>query len=417
MSSRGCVMKICSSRVALTGAISLLFLSCESPTAIDTSSCGSGRPCSDQPVAVAGGLLFRNLSTGSSHTCGLTAAGEAFCWGSNESGQLGSGTADRFAGRPTRVVGGLSFTSISAGGYHTCAVTAAGSAYCWGLATNDALGTESHLDSCINGACRQSPAPVAGDMAYSSISAGGSHTCALTEDGVANCWGWNPFGEAGNGSFNTQLRAPAPVAGDHRFASLTAGFRFTCALTATGAAYCWGHGDWGQLGTTALEGCNYAGLVSACSTTPTRVEGDVALATITTGVNHTCARTDVGESFCWGENGQGQLGTGSSSGAPTPVRVSTGQPLAVVSAGAFHTCGISVHGQALCWGQNASGELGTGSSGDPIPSPAPLAGGDRGFVAIHAGGGSGTDGHTCALTATGAAYCWGTREYGRLGDE
>jgi alpha-tubulin suppressor-like RCC1 family protein len=192
-------------------------------------------------VAVLGGFTFSTISTWGQHTCGLTVSGATYCWGRNSYGQLGNGSTDS-SPVPVPVTGGLSFYAVTGGLYHTCGLTVSGAAYCWGRNGYGQLGNGSTDSSSV-------PLPVTGGLSFSAITAGRFHTCGLTTDGVAYCWGDNSAGQLGDGSFTIAPRlVPTGVAGGLTFSSVTAGGLHTCALATTGVAYCWGFNSWGQLG-------------------------------------------------------------------------------------------------------------------------------------------------------------------------
>jgi alpha-tubulin suppressor-like RCC1 family protein len=217
-----------------------------------TQSCGitvAHYPCSDTPLAVTGGIVFASLSVGATQVCGLTAAGDAYCWGANGNGQGGNGVSGADLAAPTAVAGGLHFTTISAGkscfvatncGYHTCALVAAGQAYCWGYNGYGELGNGTTTGSSV-------PVAVSGGLTFNSISVGGVHTCGLTTAGKAYCWGWNERGTVGDGT-NANRSVPTAVAGSLVFAQLEVNANLTCGRTAAGAIYCWGNNAFEQLG-------------------------------------------------------------------------------------------------------------------------------------------------------------------------
>src|SRR5712692_6623846 len=252
------------------------------------------------PAPVAGGLTFTAVSVGFLHTCGLSTTGAAYCWGLwNSGGQLGSGdTVSRTS--PTAVTGGLTFTAISAGNFHTCGLTLDGAAYCWGSNSwyyrgGGWLGTGDTLNRAV-------PTRVIGALMFAAISAGGYHTCALTTNGVAYCWGSNSFGQLGTGDTVTHT-VPTPVAGGLTFAAISAGNRHTCGLTTNGVAYCWG--QWNPA--------------------PLPVAGGLTFTAISAGGVHTCGLTSNGTAYCWGGGLEGQLGYGAYADRSSPTKV-LGQP-------------------------------------------------------------------------------------------
>ena len=194
------------------------------------------------PVAVAGGLTFRTISTGRNHTCGVTTSGAAYCWGRNTSGQVGDGTSTSFWLFPVPVAGGFSFTTITTGSDHSCGLTADGTAYCWGSNTSGQLGDGS-------GAQQGTPVPVASGLRFTTIHAGGggAHTCGLTSTGAVYCWGANNTGQLGDGT-TTQRATPVAVAGGLSFTTVRGGSDHSCGVTTSREAYCWGGNGTGQLG-------------------------------------------------------------------------------------------------------------------------------------------------------------------------
>jgi alpha-tubulin suppressor-like RCC1 family protein len=321
---------------------------------------------SDQstPVAVAGRIRFSRVTAGARHTCGVTPGNVAYCWGQNASGQLGDGTTtDRLT--PVAVAGGLRFVQVSpsANGDHTCGVTTGNVAYCWGANFNAQVGDGT------TGNFRLSPVAGAGGHRFRQVSAGGVHTCGVTLHNLAYCWGDNLFGQFGDGTVSNDL-TPTPVAvvGGLQFHQVDAGSLHTCGVTLEGLAYCWGDNEFGLLG----DGTTTNRL------TPAAVAGGLRFRQVSAGENfHTCGVTTGNIAYCWGKNFNGLLGDGTSDDLqPAPVAVVGGLRFRQVSAGLNHTCGVTVHNLAYCWGYNGVRQLGDGTTTDrftpvAVGAPAP----------------------------------------------
>lgn len=330
------------------------------------------------------------LIAGGTHTCVLTAGGEVSCWGGNDNGQLGAGSAQRISGAAAPG-GGLTFARLAAGVSHTCALDRDGAPYCWGANDAGQLGAGDRAD-------RAEPVSVRTASAFTLIAAGLAHTCALDADGRAFCWGDGSRGQLGHGA-TAQRSLPAAVAGGLTFTMLAAGWRHTCGLTNAGHAWCWGSNSNGQLGDGSAT--NRAA--------PVRVAGDVRFVGISAGAAHTCGITADGQAYCWGQNASGQLGSGAGEDNPRPTRVQAPAAFVTIAAGAVHTCARADDGAAYCWGRNNFGQLG-GAIGADSPVPVAVAGGLT-FGTLSASGS-----HTCGRTAAGEDYCWGYNVDGQLGD-
>jgi alpha-tubulin suppressor-like RCC1 family protein len=345
----------------------------------------------------AGPVAYSAISAGDWHTCALTSAGGVRCWGYNTYGQLGNG-ANTESSIPVDVSGlNSGIRAISAGGTHTCALTNNGGVKCWGLNLFGQTGSGTDTTS-LN-----TPVDVSGlSSGVSAIAAGGLHACALTSSGGVKCWGDNEYGQLGDGT-QINRKTPVDVSGlTSGVRAITAGYWHTCALTTSGAALCWGWNGNSQLGDGSILG----------RLTPTGVSGlSSGISAIAAGGFHSCALTNSGSVKCWGSNWAGQLGNGNTQSSPVPVDISglTGKVTAI-SAGIDHVCALT-GGSARCWGRNDDGRLGNGTH---KYSSLPLAvSGLTGRVinAISAGGD-----HTCALTNTGSIRCWGHNNAGQLGD-
>jgi alpha-tubulin suppressor-like RCC1 family protein len=292
-----------------------------------------------------GGFRYQTLGAYDDRTCAVTAASELYCWGAGEHGELGNGqNLDRPT--PTLVPGRLAFSSVAPGGDHTCALTTTNDVFCWGMGDHGQLGNGSLANLSLPGARAGTTDK------YRTVSAGASHTCALTTEGVVSCWGVNNDGQLGNATTVT-LSLPQPIASDLRFTAVSTGFRHTCAVSTGRTIYCWGLGSNGQLGNGTLT----------TRLSATAVSSDLSFVSVAAGGQHTCALTDDGRAFCWGSNSDGQLGTGTAGAVqPVPAAVVSTVRFKQLSAGEFHTCGVTTTTQIHCWGYGGFGQLGTGTT-------------------------------------------------------
>jgi alpha-tubulin suppressor-like RCC1 family protein len=292
------------------------------------------------------------VSVGGGHTCAVTTSGGVKCWGNNYEGQLGDGTtANR--NTPVDVVGLTSgVTSISSGGKHTCAVITSGGVKCWGENGFGQLGdgTTTYI---------YTPVDVVGlTSGVASVSSGYDHTCALTSSGGVKCWGNNYEGQLGDGT-TTDRHAPVDVVGlTSGVASISSGSGHTCAVTTSGGVKCWGWNGYGQLGDGTTTNRN----------TPVDVVGLTSVgASVSSGSSHTCATTTSGGVKCWGKNDDGQLGDGVTTDRHTPVDVvGLTSSVTSISSGGKHTCAVTTSGSVKCWGCNVGGKLGIAPGWVPV---------------------------------------------------
>lgn len=245
------------------------------------------------------------------------------------------------------------------------------------------------------------------------LDVGGDVTCGRIPMGRGYCWGLGDIGQLGSPGDSVCFNDRAPLgpfactllpkrfAEDLELAQVSVGDSHACAVTAQSRAYCWGKGDVGQLGN---------GRSGGGTPVPATVFSTLPFSSITVGGRHTCALSG-GTAYCWGEDAFGQLGDSRTINSTTPIPVVGVNTFAQVSAGYRHTCGITQAGVAHCWGDNRQGQLGRGFFGDFAESPVGVAGGLT-FAAISAGDSS----HTCGITSSDAAYCWGENRFGQLGN-
>jgi alpha-tubulin suppressor-like RCC1 family protein len=330
-------------------------------------------------VAVTGGHTFVALTAGTYHTCGITTAGAAWCWGANVYGQLGDGTiptAPPFgSAAPVAVTGGLTFVALKAGEWHTCGITTAGAAYCWGVNGAGQLGNGT-IDQTPPWLPNGTPTPVAvvGGLTFSSLGAGTNHTCGVTTAGAAWCWGSNVYGQLGDGTtmewtWPYGTGTPVAVTGGHTFTAVSAGDYHSCGVTSANEAYCWGSSVYGELGIGSYLYATGTPLLVA----PT---AGLAFSAIGVGVLYSCGLTTAGAGYCWGEGNGGQRGDGTTTfTVPSPVAVTGGLTFTTLSVGFYHSCGLAADGTAYCWGSGGYGELGNGTiyTSAPWGSPTPVA--------------------------------------------
>jgi alpha-tubulin suppressor-like RCC1 family protein len=245
-----------------------------------------------RPVAVMGGHLFRQVTGGLAHTCGVATDDRLWCWGGNATGQIGDGTITRRP-QPVPIGGALRFRTVDAGWNHTCGITIDDRAWCWGLNKDGAVGDSTKVTT------RLVPVLVAGGRRYRTVDAGGFHTCAVTLADRAFCWGYNLFGQIGDSSSITR-HWPRAVKGGLSIRDLSTGAYHTCAVTTVNIPYCWGENQSGQLGTGNFIERH----------TPILVGGGRRFDQVSGGSAHTCAKTPAGRGYCWGNNSSGEVGDG-----------------------------------------------------------------------------------------------------------
>ena len=389
-----------------------------------------------QPAAEASDLpTFVQVASGSSHTCGLTDEGAVRCWGYNNRGQLGDFTQTART-RPVPVKGlQADVRSISAGSDHTCAVMESGAVKCWGFNQYGQVGNGTSGNSWLGAV------DVTGlSSGVASVDAGTDHTCALLEAGGVKCWGRNQFGQLGNGANGDSATTPIDVNTlGSGVAQIAAGDTHTCARTNLGVLKCWGNNFHGELGIgsapdtplAASEDCPLAIEDSApCISVPTTVPGfdpgagGVAVGYVGTGgAGITCVAATVAAGAgakCWGFNGYGQVGNGTTVvnpnpldpvfgyAEPTPQDV-TGLSGVVAIDPSDGVCALLNSGGVKCWGLNNRGHLGDGTLIDRH-TPVDVTGLQSGVASISTGGS-----HSCVVMNAGGIKCWGANDSYQLG--
>jgi alpha-tubulin suppressor-like RCC1 family protein len=276
---------------------------------------------------------FAQVSAGGAHACGVRAVtGDIYCWGANESAQLGSLPVGPDKKSPSLVIGGKKSTQVSAGGNHSCAVGFF-QVFCWGMDSSGQVGDGTRRDRADPNVVLD---PTGGTFPlYTEVDAGADHSCAVTLFHEVFCWGGSRFGQLGVGNppsldrcpiltetFPCSLRPVRLFGGQAAFTQVSAGDFFTCGIAIDGLGYCWGANVFGELGAglhpRLTEKCSFG---VPCVKTHTSVLGAHRFIQISAGGDHACGVTIHHEIYCWGRNDRGQLGHGTLDDSPVPVRV------------------------------------------------------------------------------------------------
>ena len=293
--------------------------------------------------------------------------------------------------------------SITAGGSHACALMETGGVKCWGAHQN----AKGQLGGGASIVSSTTPVQVQGlTSGVKAVTAGGAHTCALLETGGVKCWGANSGGQLGDGT-TTDQSSPVQVQGlTSGVKAVTAGGTHTCALMETGSVKCWGYNG------AAFRVLGDVGTVERWLE-PTQVIGlENGVAAISASAYHTCALIETGGVKCWGRNVEGQLGNGFAQQSNTVVQVSgLTSGVAAIDLGYSHSCALMIDGSVKCWGYNSFGQTGNGNTANQL-SPVSVTGLTGVVLSLSLQAQS-----TCALIVGGSVECWGINGWtGGLGD-
>lgn len=351
------------------------------------------------------------LAVGGHHACRLLDDGGIRCWGRADAGQLGIDSTPFSATASLISLDGVTFTSVAAGGLHTCALADDGVPWCWGQNGSGQAGIPiSENQDCgelVHGwRCVPNPRPVATDQQFTALVAGGGNTCGFNQSGLIYCWGANGSGQLGAAATDdcggsACSWTPIALAGPaFRMLALGASAHF-CGLTADGTAYCWGSNDGGELG---------LGMVGGAHSQPAQVAGNHRFRAIAVGGEHTCALDTDGKPWCWGRDIL-PPGEGGVSQSATPVAIAGTPALVDLITGTWAACGRTSAGAVWCWGINAYGEMGIAPAGlnVRVDTPTEMAG----HPAWQVLGGQGAT--FCGLDRDAATWCWGYGVFGELG--
>nr|WIF89110.1 InlB B-repeat-containing protein [Acholeplasma laidlawii] len=373
------------------------------------------------------GETIIQVSLGGSHSAALTSSGRLFTWGRNYYGQLGDGTTtDKYS--PTEITSQFSLStgdqiiSVSLGQYHSTALTSSGRLFTWGYNNSGQLGNGATFN-------RSTPTEITSRFSLATgdriiqVSLGYKHSAALTSSGRLFTWGYNDYGQLGDGTTFTDKYTPTEITSRFSLATgdkiiqVSLGYTHSAALTSSGRIFTWGSNGNGQLGDGTTTN----------RSTPTEITSRINLATgdkiiqFSLGFYYSAALTSSGRLFTWGYNIDGRLGDGTARDKYTPTEItsqfslSTGDQIISVSLGGGHSTALTSSGRLFTWGSNADGRLGDGtttnlSTSTEITSRFNLVTGDK-IIQVSLGGS-----HSAALTSSGRLFTWGSNADGRLGD-
>ncbi|HSA55511.1 MAG TPA: Ig-like domain-containing protein [Gemmatimonadaceae bacterium] len=273
------------------------------------------------PSRVVGVPTFSSIQAGRAHSCGLATTGIVYCWGWGSNGESGSGALVATQVAPDSVHGGRRFTALAGAAHTICAIATTGEPYCWGRNNTGQVGDGTTTCTSLSASCfdeRALPTRVVTGDSFAGIGAnarivngfGGGTSCGVATSSEGYCWGQNTNGQIGDGSTGVRL-VPTLVSGNHSWRSIAVGSATTCGVTTAGVGLCWGFNGTGSVG----DGTTVHRLI------PTAVTGGLTLSTISVGYDHACAVTSIGDVYCWGANPNGELGDGTTSGRAVPGRV------------------------------------------------------------------------------------------------
>jgi alpha-tubulin suppressor-like RCC1 family protein len=353
-------------------------------------------------VSSVTGVSWTKIALASNFAVALRNDGSLWSWGYNGNGELGQGNQTGYVASPINVTGSTTWTQISAGTGFILAINTNGTLWSWGNNNAGQLGVSSTTNSI-------SPRLVSGPAgtSWAAIAAGSSHSLGITTTGRLYGWGYNLFGQVGNFS-SSNVSSPVLLTPGGQllsWASVTAGGTHSLAITTTGRLYGWGANSTGQVGDTTTSNRSSPVLVSGPATT--------SWSTIGAGSGHSLGITATGQLYAWGNNGNGQLGILLTNNRAGPELVSgpATTSWAAIQGGAFHTLAITTTGELFAWGANSNGQLGDSTTVDkssPILVSGPV---NTSWSSVSSG-----SQHSLAIATTGRLYAWGSNTSGQLGD-
>ena len=241
---------------------------------------------------------WKSVDAGKSHSCGVRNNGKLYCWGYNGNGQIGDGTIGAGIHRlnPTRIGEFADWTSVATSAAHSCGVRDPGKLYCWGFNGDGQVGDNT------SGTDRSNPIRIGGFQDWKNAATGASHSCGVRNNGKLYCWGNNDHAQIGDNTSGTDRKIPTRIGGFEDWTSASAGGSHSCAVRNNGKLYCWGYNAYGQIGDD----------VAGPWPTPRRVSAFEDWTGASAGEDHSCGVRNNVKLYCWGYNAYGQVGDGTS---------------------------------------------------------------------------------------------------------
>jgi alpha-tubulin suppressor-like RCC1 family protein len=375
------------------------------------------------PSAAAVDTNWVAVDAGFEHTCALKSARTLWCWGRNDRGQVGDGSSTRRL-RPVKITSTSrsssspsNWASVSSDTWNNCAIKFDGTLWCWGDNTYGQLGDGTTTT-------RRNPTKIASTTTkWASVEVGQRHACAIKTDRTLWCWGYNRDGNLGNGDFTGARRLkPTRITSETTWASVSAGANHTCATKTDSTLWCWGNERNGALG-NGSDGFPSPKIqfspVKVTSGSPPQSNWSK----VSAGYQYNCATKTDATLWCWGSNSHGNLGDGTNTDRLKPKQIAAGPVLfgtnrswTSISVEYRHTCALKSNNSLSCWGFNGRGSVGDGTTTERR-TPILIAWGPRrgGQYNVWSQISAGSD-HTCALKTDQGIACWGENSHGQLGD-
>ena len=349
------------------------------------------------PTQIGSDINWSSIDAGHSHALALKNNGTSislYTWGKNDYGQLGNGTTTTTNKNfPTQIGTNTFWKSVTAGVYHTVAIKNDGTLWAWGYNYYGQLGDGTTTTKYL-------PTQIGTDTSWKSVTTGVYHTVAIKNDGTLWAWGNNYYGELGDGT-TTNKNVPTQIGIDTSWESVTAGYFHTVAIKNNGILWAWGNNSYGELGDGTTTNKNV----------PTQIGTDSSWKSVTAGVYHTVAIKNDGTLWACGYNAYGQLGDGTTTTKYLPTQIETDTSWKSVTAGEYHTVAIKNDSTLWAWGNNSYGQLGDGTTSSTNKNVPMQIGTDSSWKSATAG-----VYHTVAIKNDGTLWAWGNNYYGQLGD-